>query len=260
MNWLRWLMLYWSSDCCVNWFICLLIGRLILQIYPVNKHLDMPCPETRAMTCARVHTQAKSSAHAKNRLCQRRYRPYNRICRIEPSLSQLQHKWLSPFASITLFYPILSWMRYWTCRVQKKVEPSSGSNLFMYNLPHFTASILKFPMLPVYLPLAISPDLHASELSSSEIFLYNYCAFLKTGTILINLLPAHSRGAVTFSGLCGHASATRNTVLQIDKPWIARAIPNNTELLKTRTHVRIDALAPIFSKHGLYAFTCRVSF
>ena len=31
--------------------------------------------------------------------------------------------------------------------------------------------------------------------------IYNYWAFLKTGINLRNLPPAHSRGAVTFSGL-----------------------------------------------------------
>ena len=48
--------------------------------------------------------------------------------------------------------------------------------------------------------------MHASEFSSHEISFYNYWTFLKTGIKLRNLPPAHSCGAVTFSGLCGSLS------------------------------------------------------
>ena len=43
--------------------------------------------------------------------------------------------------------------------------------------------------------------MHASEFSSHDISFYNYWAFLKTRINLRNLPPAHSRGAMTFSGL-----------------------------------------------------------
>ena len=57
-------------------------------------------------------------------------------------------------------------------------------------------------MLPLHSPHGKAPHLHASQFSSSEIFYEITSAFLKTGINLRNLSPAHSRGAVTFSGLC----------------------------------------------------------
>ena len=50
-------------------------------------------------------------------------------------------------------------------------------------------------------PHARAPHLHASQFSSGEIFYKITTAFLKTGINLRNIPPAHSRGAVTFSGL-----------------------------------------------------------
>ena len=57
-------------------------------------------------------------------------------------------------------------------------------------------------MLPLHSPHGKAPHLHPSQFSSSEIFYKITSAFLKTGINLRNLPPAHSRGAVTFSGLC----------------------------------------------------------
>ena len=57
-------------------------------------------------------------------------------------------------------------------------------------------------MLPRHSPHGKAPHLHASQFSSREIFYKITSAFLKTGANLRNLPPAHSRGAVTFSGLC----------------------------------------------------------
>ena len=51
--------------------------------------------------------------------------------------------------------------------------------------------------------------MHASEFSSHDISFYTYWAFLKTGLNVRNLPPAHSRGAVTFSGLWEWETYTR---------------------------------------------------
>ena len=70
-------------------------------------------------------------------------------------------------------------------------------------------------MLPLNSPHGKAPHLHASQFSSSEIFYKITSAFLKTGINLRNLPPAHSRGAVTFSGLC--CPISRNVKLQLYK-------------------------------------------
>ena len=56
-------------------------------------------------------------------------------------------------------------------------------------------------MLSLNCPHAKYGHLHASEFSSHDISFNNYWALLKTGINLRKLPPAHSRGAVTFSGL-----------------------------------------------------------
>ena len=70
------------------------------------------------------------------------------------------------------------------------LQPSS-----LYNLN------LKLPMLPLHSPHSKGPHLHESQFSSSDIFCKITGAFLKTCINLRSLPPAHSRGAVTFSGL-----------------------------------------------------------
>ena len=57
-------------------------------------------------------------------------------------------------------------------------------------------------MLPLHSPISKAPHLPASQFSSSEIFYKITSGFLKTGINLRSLPPAHSRGAVTFCGLC----------------------------------------------------------
>ena len=79
-----------------------------------------------------------------------------------------------------------AFLRQWLLYLQ----PSS-----LYNLNG------KFPMLPLHSPHGKAPHLHASKFSSNEIFHKITSVFLKTGINLRNLPPAHSRGAVTFSGL-----------------------------------------------------------
>ena len=79
-----------------------------------------------------------------------------------------------------------AFLRQWLLYLQ----PSS-----LYNLN------VKFPMLPLQSHHGKAPHLHASQLSSSEIFYKITSASLETGINLRNLPPAHSRGAVTFSVL-----------------------------------------------------------
>ena len=43
------------------------------NLYVNQRGWSSPCPETRAITCARVHTRAKSPVRAKNRPCQHHY-------------------------------------------------------------------------------------------------------------------------------------------------------------------------------------------
>ena len=45
----------------------------------------------------------------------------------------------------------------------------------------------------------------------------------------------------------------KDSVLQIGKSWIARAVPNKQEqsLMQTKVHVRIDARAPLSFRHAL---------
>ena len=67
-------------------------------------------------------------------------------------------------------------------------------------------------MLSLHSPHGKAPYLHASQFSSGEIFYKITSAFLKTGINLRNLPPAHSRGAVTFPGLCCQAIVTYSIV------------------------------------------------
>ena len=65
-------------------------------------------------------------------------------------------------------------------------------------------------MLSLHSAHGKAPHLQASQFSSSETFYKIASAFLKTGINLRNLPPAHSRGAVTFSGLCEFAYLKTN--------------------------------------------------
>ena len=71
----------------------------------------------------------------------------------------------------------------------------------------YAVSTWSFIIWSLYFLHAKSPDSHASDISSSEIFLYNYWVNLKTGAKLRNLAPAHSHRAVAFCGLWGALSS-----------------------------------------------------
>ena len=107
------------------------------------------------------------------------------------------------------------------------LQPSS-----LYNLN------VKFAMLPLHSPHGKAPHLHASQFSSSEIFYKITSAFLKTGINLRNLPPAHSRGAVTFSGLwpknyCGGVAEAK---------WVSGGLPIEKVFTATSSKTSENAL------------------
>ena len=94
-------------------------------------------------------------------------------------------------------------------------------NLRMYQKfeAYFNTKSRKMSNLPpAPTSLLIEGHLHASEFSSHEISFKNYRPFLKTGINLRRLPPAHSRGAVSFSGLCFNISANLFTLSSTHGP------------------------------------------
>ena len=78
-------------------------------------------------------------------------------------------------------------------RIQKKVEPSSGiqpSSIYKIKM--------KLSMMSINFPHAKLLHLHASESSSSQIFIEYFLFFLKTSINKKHLPLAHGLGAVTF--------------------------------------------------------------